>query len=204
MLADVETRLQKSLHRLGMAMHPRWRRLVHSGCIRRLECGCQISRGVRECGKHKAEIVPPRKVREKPPSPKKLEVPEIKPRIITQTPVVMRKATWLKPLSETVTVTLPAHHKSDVGQKLKPKSLIKKQDPRLAQAAAGSARIDDWIQSTTSKPDEDIVPRKDTPFDRAKFEKEFDPYLHGNYIENGERVYRYKTSRSRFWEHLMV
>jgi hypothetical protein len=154
MLESARIQFQRRLRRLGMAMHPRWRRLIHKGCIFKAPCGCLISRGVKGCSEHK-EVVrhPPQKKKELPKEQKVVEPP--KEPVIPATTVIMRKATWLLPRSETVSITLPeTSNKPKYNVNTKPK-IERKPDQRLVEAAAGSLRIDQMMNPTKA---EDAVP----------------------------------------------
>lgn len=196
MLEEAEVRLQGRLKRMGMALHPRWRRLVHARCLRKAGCGCLIAVGVTACGKHQdVPIVVVKKKKpqvKKEPSPKKeSKEAEEPPRIIASSPVVMRKADWLKPLSETVKV--PVHTPPPpVASHPRPVRVIhhtKRIDPRLEKAAAGSARLDGWMNPASGLAA--LEPKQKDPFNRKRFERDFDPYQHGFFVENGVNVYRF-------------
>lgn len=195
MLKDIKAQFQRKLRQMGMALHPRWGRLVHAGCLRKARgCGCVISRGATGCKEHDEEEAPRAFLLKR----QEIPVSVVEPAAVvvvtgsSRTPVVMRKVEWLKPLSEKVDVpmkedvaTVPSARTTTTSVCKRPPP--KKVDPRLVQAAAGSIKLDDWIHSAKKA---DPI-KKQTVFDRGKFEKEFDPYLHGHYIENGLRVYRF-------------
>jgi hypothetical protein len=45
LLAGAERRLQRRVRTLGLAWHPRWRKLVHARCVKKEGCGCLLTVG---------------------------------------------------------------------------------------------------------------------------------------------------------------
>jgi hypothetical protein len=97
----------------------------------------------------------------------------------------MTEATWLpKPTS---TVTMPATARTvpaapPVIRKPPPKA---KPNPKLLNAAKGCGRLDDWHGQAAECKRQALPSGARPPFDMRKYEREFDPFVHGYFRKNG-------------------
>lgn len=194
MLDDIDRRFHRHLRRLGMAWHPRWRKLVHSRCVKKAKCDCVLSVGARTCPTHKRSVLPtarrppvimPQKEEEKAacPPPVQAQIPRHGATII--------KATWLKtPTSMASSVhsvpSLPVQTPRPVPAS-KPKPKPCKPNLRLQQAAAKCARLDGW----TGQAKPALADSHGQAFDERRHHELFDPFQHGYFSKNGVDMYRF-------------
>jgi hypothetical protein len=195
MLSDIDRRFQRQLRRLGMAWHPRWRKLVHSRCVKKAKCDCVLSVKASVCPTHKRSVLPPtrRPPAIMPPKKDEEERPARPPPVqATTRGVTIIKATWLKPPTSAAScvlaapTSLPAHAPRPVPAS-KPKPKPCKPNLRLQQAAAKCTRLDGWTgQAKPTLAHADLQ-----AFDERRHHELFDPFQHGYFSKNGVDMYRF-------------
>lgn len=186
MLAAAETRLQRRLRPLGMAWHPRWRRLVHSRCVKKEACGCLLTVGYRTCPVHIQKRLLPSRAPRAPMPCAPSDPPEIT-RATPRRPVVMTQATWLQKPTSMVAIAEPAKAAPLPASAPRPRKAPErpKPNPRLVNAAKGCGRLDAWRDPKTMPMEPRITAGTRPPFDARKYEREFDPFKHGYFRKNG-------------------
>jgi len=200
MMRDAYRRLERRLHRMDLAWHPRWCKIVHPSCVRKESCGCVLTAGADGCKEHpvkKARAItrrPPKAVQSKPAMPK--DPPQTQNNATNKRSISMVHCTWIPKPSSTVAIQMPQVAQSIVNkpiQKTKPQP--PKPNPRLVQAAKGCQRIDnEWHKKGDKNHPHDLrLPGSSSrpPFDLAKYYKEFDPFLHGYFRKNGVDLFRF-------------
>jgi len=204
LLASAELRLQRRVRPLGLAWHPRWRRLVHARCVKKEVCGCLLSLGHPSCPVHiQKRTLPARRpaatmpaTRQEEPAPK---IPAAK--ATPRHPVVITAATWLRKPSSTVSVVLPstqcrpATHAPPPSRPAPPPP--RKPNPRLESAAKGCARIDSWGKKPAGGAGPVAPVTGVASFDTRRHERDFDPFLHGYFRKNGGECMMYRFPDGR-------
>ena len=199
MLSDIHQRFQRRLKGLGMAWHPRWRKIVHSRCVKKAACQCLLSIGASVCPKHKRSTAPPAP-RRRPPKPSMPARPQEEatppPPVFARAGVTILRATWLKPPTSTVRCRIvepaapPCPPATAAQTKGRPKPKPVKANVRLQQAAAGCASLDNWKsggQQALASSGAGHFPA----FDERKHHELFDPFQHGYFSKNGVDMYRF-------------
>jgi hypothetical protein len=199
MLSDIHRRFQSRLRGMGMAWHPRWKKIVHARCVKKAPCQCVLSIGASVCPEHKRRAAPPRP----PRGPAKQSMPATReeakpppPPVIMRAGVTIVKATWLKPPTSTVRCNIPetgvaACPPAIAPQaKIRPKPKPAKANVRLQQAAAGCANLDSW-KSGGSHNLVGTISGHFPAFDERRHHELFDPFQHGYFSKNGVDMYRF-------------
>ena len=193
MLKDAERRLQRRLRKIGMAWHPRWHTAVHARCVKKEACGCLLTAGAPGCKAHPVKRLKPRpKPLPRMPDP----IPEAKNTRITpasyQRPVVVSQSSWLSKPSSTIAIPAlkpAAPAPPPLPSRARPQPA--KPNAKLVQAAKGCGKIDSWRRGETQDRRPLDAGSGRPPFDRARYEKEFDPFLHGYFRKNGVDMFRF-------------
>lgn len=199
LMKDALRRLERRLRKIGMAWHPRWRKVVHARCIRKEACGCVLTAGAESCKDHpvKKPRVPPRRPPAVMPFAAKPAMPEVSLQLsttVSKRPISMGTCTWLPTPTSSVAITLPNKTAAPPAQaKLiqKAKPPPPKPNARLAQAAKGCGKIDAWRKGENTDFRSLDPKRSRPPFDLRRYEQEFDPFLHGYFRKNGVDMFRF-------------
>lgn len=202
LIKDAERRLQRRLRKLDMAWHPRWRKAVHARCVKKEACGCVLTVHASGCKTHPVKKRPrPRPAPNFLPSmadpekPQNTPIPASRAELKTASymrPVVVERCSWLRPSTPTVAVPLakPALPAPPV-QYPKAKPAPAKPNAKLLHASRGCGKIDAWSKGERQESRLPNPSRGRPPFDRARHEREFDPFLHGVFRKNGVELYRF-------------
>lgn len=212
MAMDLEHRFAKQLFRLGMAFHPRWKRLVHHACLRRAPCNCLLTRFTETCPKHPRSKQKYAARKQRCPPDTKKDTSTTTPASMTMPPAqtsssdsrkasvsTITTASWLKrPTTYTSVQLAPTTAPPCVyaAYKPKPKPKESKPNPRLQAAASGCSKLDVW----TTKQEASVRPlfasATLSAFCPKAHERDFDPFKHGYWRVNGNMVYRFPDGRS--------
>jgi len=203
MLASTRKRLDRRLQSLGMAWHPRWRTICHAHCMKKLPCGCVRPAPITQCPEHPARER--RMQRPAPQAPPRVTVPPQDPDPAAQplvpstahaTPAVISHAHWLARPSSTVAIRHPSRDTAMAPPPPKPpRRPQSKPNPRLLLAAKGCMSLDQWRNGATTLDSPTSGQGSAGPFDRARYEREFDPFLHGYVKVNGVDMFRFPDGR---------
>jgi hypothetical protein len=195
MLQELEGKFFRRLRKMGMAWHPRWKRLVHAHCIRKAPCDCLLPVGINFCSTHKRTVIPKKRnmvqktlVETKPETKPDTPVPHKPARGSSQIAIV--RATWLNTPTTTVSIPVTVVPRSSVPQPLllKSKLIPPKKNLRLEHAASGCSKLDSWMGAKpVNVPGE--VSRN--TFNLQRHYQLFDPMLHGYVSINGVDMYRF-------------
>jgi hypothetical protein len=196
LLREADRKLARRLRKMGMAWHPRWRKVVHARCVQTAPCGCVLAVGMDGCKTHpavKRPRLPPRPPQmfvEKPPMP---VTPQIEASTTSKRPVLVTQSTWMKPPTSSVSIALPHAGGKPAAQKSiqKPKPPPPKTNPKLVQAAKGCGKIDAWRKGMPAEFRPLDPARGRPPFDMERHQREFDPFLHGYFRKNGVEMFRF-------------
>lgn len=202
LLKDAEKQLNRRLRIIGMAWHPRWRKVVHARCVRKEACGCVLVAGAESCHVHpvkKARVFtkrPPPMPPARPASPMlaKPDPPALGEfRSSSSRPIIVEQNTWLPKPTSTVAISLPpATTPAPLKSIHKAKPPPAKPNTKLEKAAKGCGKIDAWRKGTAGAAFRPLDPtRARPPFDWKRYEREFDPFLHGYFRKNGVDMFRF-------------
>lgn len=194
MLKDAERRLQRRLRKLGMAWHPRWGKAVHAHCVKKEACGCVLAVYASGCKSHPVKKLRP-PPRWKPPPSMPPPAPPAVVELATASyrrPIIVTQSSWLPTPASTVPIPLARSAPSAA-----PPPLAKRKPPpakpnnRLVLAAKGCGKIDAWRKGEPQESRLLDPARGRPPFNRARYEREFDPFLHGYFRKNGVDMFRF-------------
>lgn len=191
MLKDAERRLDRRLRRIGMAWHPRWRKAVHARCLKKEQCGCVLTASAGECSTHRVKKL---KVRATlapsmpPPAPT-----SVSPQTSRAAPASTRQSqrSWLPTPAATVAIHLAHNHGPPAPRPSKGKPPPAKPNSKLLHAAKGCGKIDGWRKGESQQSRVLDPTRGRPPFDMTRYEREFDPFLHGYFRKNGVDFFRF-------------
>lgn len=199
MAAKLDRKLARRLFELGIALHPRWERLVHHACLRRAPCGCLLSKCVAECKDHPAKKKRPAP---KPAAPRReeQEAPRMsgnEKNVHSRKNIATTTATWLKPRTALTSVdrsmaSAPKPY-SHAGATKRPKPKEAKTNAALQAAAKTCQRLDAWAGNLEAM--SSVAPKTTARFDARAHERDFDPFVHGYWRVNGREEYRFPDGR---------
>lgn len=196
MLDEAERRFRRILQKHGMAWHGGWRKIVHAGCLKKLACGCMRPKVFTACEEHKRPTRKPERMKHVRPEPQqsvesKVPAPVVLPAKGPSRPIILSTNTWLPKPSLTATtapVIRPAERAHTVS--FKPKPAPRRPNTRLINAAKGCRKLETYNHASPQPPIPGH-PGTRPKFDRARYEKEFDPFLHGYFRHNGVDKFRF-------------
>lgn len=202
LLRDAQRRLDRRLRKIGMAWHPRWRKVVHAGCVWKGACGCVLTAGAEGCKEHpvKKARVPPRRPPMPLPKPAMPEpqlssaVPRPEPQLssaVSRRPISMGRCSWLPTPTSSVAIPLPRAPPVQAKPIQKARPLPPKPNVKLALAAKGCGSIDTWRKGEACEFRPLDPTRSRPPFDPRRYERDFDPFLHGYFRKNGVDMFRF-------------